>query len=61
MRFGMSNVRSLYRLGSLTTEARELVMYKLDVVGVEEVRWDKGGIVRAYNRHIMHPQPSVSS
>jgi hypothetical protein len=27
--------------------ARELVRYVLDVVGVDEVRWDKGGTVRA--------------
>ena len=26
--------------------ARELGRYKLDVVGVQEVRWDKGGTVR---------------
>jgi len=38
----MWNVRSLYGPGSLTT-ARELVRYKLDLVGVQEVRWDKGG------------------
>jgi len=36
------NVRSLYRAGSLKAAARELVRYKLDVVGVQEVRWDKG-------------------
>jgi exonuclease III len=41
------NVRSLYRAGSLKVVARELVRYKLDVVGVQEVRWDKGGTVRA--------------
>ena len=34
-------------LGSLTTVARELARYKLDKVRVQEVRWDKGGIVRA--------------
>jgi len=28
-------------------EARELARYKLDLVGVQEVRWDKGGTVRA--------------
>ena len=28
------------------TVARELVRYKLDLVGLQEVRWDKGGIVR---------------
>jgi exonuclease III len=44
MRFGTWNVRSLYRAGSLmAAAARELDRYKLDLVGVQEVRWDKGG------------------
>jgi hypothetical protein len=43
MRFGTWNVRRLYRSGSLKTVARELGKYKLDLVGVQEVRWDKGG------------------
>jgi hypothetical protein len=43
---GTSKVRSLYRAGSLTAAARELARYKLDVVGVQEVRWEKGGTVR---------------
>jgi exonuclease III len=47
MRFGTWNVRSLYRSGSLMTVARELARYKLDLVGVQEVRWEKEGIVRA--------------
>jgi hypothetical protein len=34
---------------SLTAAARELTIYKLDLVGVEEVKWDKGGKVRAGN------------
>ena len=42
MSFGAWNVRSLYRAGSLTTSAMELTRYKLDLVGVQEVRWDKG-------------------
>ena len=46
LRFGTWNVRSLYRAGSLTAVARELSRYKLDLVGVQEVRWDKGGTVR---------------
>jgi hypothetical protein len=29
------------------TAARDLIRYKLDLVGVQEVRWDKGGMVRA--------------
>jgi hypothetical protein len=39
---GTWNVRSLYRAGSPTAAARELARYKLDLVGVQEVRWDKG-------------------
>ena len=44
---GTWNVRSLYRTRSLKAAARELARYKLDVVGVQEVRWDKDGTVRA--------------
>jgi len=47
MRFAAWNVGSLYRAGSLTAAARELARCKLDLVGVQEVRWDKGGTVRA--------------
>jgi len=32
---------------SLTTVARELVRYKLDLVGVQEIRWDKWGTDKA--------------
>ena len=41
------NVRSLYRAGSLTAATGELARYKLDLVSLQEVRWDKGGTVRA--------------
>jgi exonuclease III len=44
---GTWNVRSLYRAGSIMAAARELARYKLDLVGVQEVRWDKEGIVKA--------------
>jgi len=49
MLFGTWNVKSLYTymLGSLMAVARELERYKLDLVGVQEVKWDKGGAVRA--------------
>ena len=47
MRFGTWNVRCLYRSDSLTTVARELARYKLGLMGVQEVRWDKRGTVRA--------------
>jgi hypothetical protein len=43
MRFGLWNVRTLYRVGCLMTVSRELARYKLDLMGVQEVRWEGGG------------------
>ena len=47
MRYGTCNVRSMHRAGSFTAAARELARYKSGFVGVQEVRWDKRGTVRA--------------
>jgi hypothetical protein len=33
----------VYRSGSLTTVSRKLARYKLDLVGVQEVRWERAG------------------
>jgi len=46
MKIDTWNIRSLYRAGSLKAAAREIARYKLDVVGVQEVRLDKVGTVR---------------
>jgi hypothetical protein len=45
MRFGTWNVRStrMYMTGSLRAVAEEISKYKLDLVGVKEVRWNGGG------------------
>jgi hypothetical protein len=43
MRLGTWNVRSLYRVSSLMTDSRELARYKLDLVGVQEARWEGNG------------------
>jgi hypothetical protein len=43
MRFGLWNERSLYRAGSQIIVAKELSRYRLDLVGVQEVRWEGGG------------------
>jgi hypothetical protein len=43
MRFGVCNVRSLHWAGSPMTVAKELSKYRLDLVGVQEVRPDRGG------------------
>jgi hypothetical protein len=42
-RFGNWNIRSLYRASSLMTVLKELSKYKLDLWGVQQVRWDGGG------------------
>jgi exonuclease III len=42
MRFDIWNVKSLCTAGSLMTVAKEISKYKLDLVGVQEVRWDRG-------------------
>jgi len=54
LRFGTWNVRSLCRAGSLTAAARELARYKLDLVGVQEIRWDTGGKVRAGDYNFLY-------
>jgi hypothetical protein len=42
MKFGTWNVRSLYRTGSLMSAVKEMSKYKLHLVGLQEVRWDRG-------------------
>jgi hypothetical protein len=42
MRFGLWNVKGLYRAGSLMTVSKELARYKLDLAGVLEVRREGG-------------------
>jgi hypothetical protein len=37
----------MYRSGSLTAVARELAIRKLHLVGVQMVKWNKGGMLRA--------------
>jgi hypothetical protein len=43
MRSGTWDVRILYRGGSLMKDVKELSKCKSDLVGVQEVRWDRGG------------------
>jgi hypothetical protein len=43
MRSGFWNIRSTYRAGSLMNVLKELCKYKLDLVGMQEVRWECGG------------------
>jgi hypothetical protein len=43
MRFGTWNVRSLCRVGAIKSAVGELEKYKLDLVGVQEVKWEGEG------------------
>jgi hypothetical protein len=43
MRYSTLNVRSLYWAGSFMTVVKKMSEYKLDLVGVQEVRWGGGG------------------
>jgi hypothetical protein len=45
--------RSLYRIGSLKTAARELGKHRSDLVGVQ-VRWEKGGTERAEDSTLLY-------
>ena len=42
VRFWIWNVRTLYRISSLRTVAEETSKYKLDFVGLLEVKWAGG-------------------
>jgi len=46
------NVSSLCNAGSLTAAARELSSYKLDLLRVHEVRWDRECTVRTGNYNL---------
>jgi hypothetical protein len=43
MRFDTWDARSLYRAGSLMTVVKGVSKYKIDLVGLQEVRRDIGG------------------
>jgi hypothetical protein len=43
MRFSTWKIQSSYRADSLLTVSKELLKYKLDLVAVQEVRWEGGG------------------
>jgi hypothetical protein len=43
MRSGTWNVRSLCRIGAIKSVVGELEKYKLDLVGIKEIRWEGEG------------------
>jgi hypothetical protein len=59
MKFGTWSVRSLYGAGSVTATGTELTRYQLDLVGVQEVRLDRGGTVRAGGYNFFYGRNSL--
>ena len=54
MRFGTWNVRSLYRAGALGLVNSELDRCRMDLIGVQEVRWEGSGTLESGNYTLLH-------
>jgi exonuclease III len=60
MRFGIWNVRSLYRVSAIKSVVGELKKYKLDLVGVQEVRWEGEGYKTVDNYAFLYGKENVN-
>jgi hypothetical protein len=54
MQFSVWNVRSLYSAGLPMTVEKEISKYELDLMGVQEVSWDRGSMEPAGKYTFLH-------
>ena len=53
IRFGTLNIRSLYGAGTIGLVTSELDMCRMDLVGVQEVRWEGSGTLESGIRNVL--------
>ena len=60
MRFGTWNVRSLYRAGTLGLVTSKIDKYRMDLVGVQEVRWEGSGTLQSRNYTLFYVEGNTN-
>jgi exonuclease III len=60
MRFGTWNIKSLCKVGAIRSVVGELEKYELDLVGIQEVRWEGEGYQTVDNYTFLYAKGNVN-